>query len=340
VTDRPAGAGRAALAARTRADPRGGVDRAGGVAEPGSTRTWAARAWPWFPVGALAVGAAVPAARVAVAVLLVTGAAILLARDARSVPTAGLGRGAGGRTALTDRVRRDLRRLTGGVRAPLTALWLGCVPLGVALAWTATLAPSMALPDATRCTDLLSPTATARGTEALVIVGLVALLAPLARQPGALRLRWPSRGVVLLSVAAPLAIIPATLWIGPALAAPFFGQLNLVTGDLRALIPAAGYAIGNALLEELAYRGALMGWGAAALGPLGAVVGQAIVFGFAHMGTDVEPAMAPLLWAAMATGGLIAGVAVIRTRSLLLAFAVHAAVDVSLYYAMACRIPG
>ena len=40
-------------------------------------------------------------------------------------------------------------------------------------------------------------------------------------------------------------------------------------------------------MEELAYRGALLGWSARVIGVPAAVVGQAVVFGLAHSGADV-----------------------------------------------------
>jgi len=67
------------------------------------------------------------------------------------------------------------------------------------------------------------------------------------------------------------------------------------------------------------------------------VLGQAAVFGFAHLGADVSGA-APLLWLGMAASGVVAGGVAVRSRSLLLTFTVHAALDVPLYYASACRL--
>jgi membrane protease YdiL (CAAX protease family) len=61
------------------------------------------------------------------------------------------------------------------------------------------------------------------------------------------------------------------------------------------------------------------------------------VFGLAHLGTDITGA-APLLWAAMAASGAVAGIVAVRSRSLLLPFTVHAALDVPLFYAYACRV--
>jgi len=69
------------------------------------------------------------------------------------------------------------------------------------------------------------------------------------------------------------------------------------------------------------------------LGP--AVVGQAIVFGLAHSGSDVVGSAVPLM-VALGVGGLIAGVIAVRTRSLLVPIAVHIGLDIPIYYAFAC----
>jgi membrane protease YdiL (CAAX protease family) len=69
------------------------------------------------------------------------------------------------------------------------------------------------------------------------------------------------------------------------------------------------------------------------IGP--AVVGQAVVFGLAHSGSDVIGLALPLMLA-MGVGGLLAGVIAVRTRSLLLPIAVHIGLDIPIYYSFAC----
>ena len=64
---------------------------------------------------------------------------------------------------------------------------------------------------------------------------------------------------------------------------------------------------------------------------------QALVFGSAHQGADVI-AGAPIILVGVVAGGLIAGVVADRTRSLLLPFAAHAALDVPLALALTCRL--
>ena len=128
---------------------------------------------------------------------------------------------------------------------------------------------------------------------------------------------------------------PAALLLGPILARPFFGPVSYDIGQVGAIGPALVFAISNGVMEELAYRGALMTWSARVIGMGPALVGQALVFGLAHSGADVLGSPA-LLTAAMAVGGLLAGVVAIRTRSLLVPIAIHVGLDIPIYYAWAC----
>ncbi len=265
-----------------------------------------ARLAAWAPVALVAVGAALPTLRVVAVAVVAAGALFVTFRSGR--------------------------------RSVLAGAWLGALPAGLLLALAVTLAPSVPLAGSGSCTDPLSPPAVARAIEALIVLAAVLLLIPLTGRGAALRLRWPSASATTLAVLAPFVIVPLTLWIGPPIAEPFFGRITLATDDLAALLPAALFALSNAAQEEAAYRGALLGWSAPALGVRGALIGQAVIFGFAHMGSDVEPLSAPFLWAGMALSGLLAGLVVVRTRSLFLALLAHAAIDVPLYYALACRI--
>jgi membrane protease YdiL (CAAX protease family) len=78
-----------------------------------------------------------------------------------------------------------------------------------------------------------------------------------------------------------------------------------------------------------------MGWSSRVMGSGPALVGQAVVFGLAHSGSDVVGLQMPLMLA-MGAGGLLAGVVAIRTRSLLLPIAIHVGLDIPIYYALAC----
>ena len=100
-------------------------------------------------------------------------------------------------------------------------------------------------------------------------------------------------------------------------------------------MPALVFAVANGSMEELAYRGALLGWSARVMGVGPAVVGQAVVFGLAHSGADVA-GNGLVLSLALGAGGLIAGIIAVRTRSLLLPMAIHIGLDIPIYYAFAC----
>jgi membrane protease YdiL (CAAX protease family) len=91
-------------------------------------------------------------------------------------------------------------------------------------------------------------------------------------------------------------------------------------------------------MEELAYRGALMTWLSPSVGARVALVGQAVVFGVAHTGTDYVASAIPVMLA-IAASGLLAGLIVRRTGSLLLPIVVHICFDIPLFYAAACRLP-
>jgi len=258
------------------------------------------------PFVLLVVAAAAREARLAVLLVLLTG---LVA------------------TLLADRVRLS----PAGLRA---LPWAAAVPVGLDLAWGLIPTPAV-LPDLGSCADPLSPPATWRALEALVILTTTAALVPIGGRGSLLLQRPRDRLVVAVAALAPLAAIPAVL-LGPGAAGPFFGEVNLAF-PAGAFVPAAMLALSNAALEEVAYRGALLGWGGRAIGPGAALVVQAVVFGFAHWGPDMQ-AGAPLIVAGMTAAGLAAGLIARRTGSLLLPFAVHAAVDIPLYHALACRL--
>ncbi len=150
-----------------------------------------------------------------------------------------------------------------------------------------------------------------------------------------LLLRMPARAVVRWSIIGFLVAGPLALLLGPLFARPFFGEISYDVTMVGAIAPALLFAVANGSMEELAYRGALLGWSARVIGVPAAVVGQAVVFGLAHSGADVTGSPL-LLMAALGLGGLIAGVIAVRTRSLLLPVAVHIGLDIPIYYAFAC----
>jgi membrane protease YdiL (CAAX protease family) len=81
----------------------------------------------------------------------------------------------------------------------------------------------------------------------------------------------------------------------------------------------------------------MLHWLTPGLGFRGALIAQAICFGSAHIGSDFTGSPLPVM-AAVAAGGLVAGLIVRRTGTLTLPVCVHAAFDVPLYYVAACRV--
>jgi membrane protease YdiL (CAAX protease family) len=192
--------------------------------------------------------------------------------------------------------------------------------------------------DLPACADPMSSLAWQRVAEAAIVIGTVLLLArTLGTSLGALGLVRPHRPEMMVAVLA-IAVVPIpSLYLGAILAQPFFGPIHLDLSQPLAVVPALLLALANGTMEEVAYRGALMAWMSRATTPAVAIVGQAIVFGAAHTGSDFVASPLPVVLAVIA-GGLIAGVIVRRTGSLWLPIAVHVALDVPLYYAAACRL--
>jgi len=272
---------------------------------PSKRSAGSATARAWIPVALVAAAAVVPILRlpVLVAVAAVAGAT-LLRRPA--TPPAGA-----------------------------WVAWISVLPVAVALA--VGLVPDPAVANPGGCDDLLAAPVVRRVVQAALVLGSIALLAPRMGGQRSLGIVLPpDRRVTVLAAASPV-LVPISFVAGPLLAVPFFGEVQLGLPSPAALLPAAILALANAALEETAYRGAVQRWGAGALGRGGAIVAQALLFGSAHQGADVL-AGGPLLWVGVVAGGLVAGVVADRTRSLLLPFAVHAAVDVPLALALTCRL--
>lgn len=219
--------------------------------------------------------------------------------------------------------------------APVRWAWAAAVPVAVSLAWGLWPAP-LAAADGSDCSNPGSPVATWRLAEAVVVLSTLAVLATVLHAPRtSLLLRRPARAVVRWSIAGFLVAGPLALVLGPILAEPFFGDVGYDMTVVGAIVPAMLFAIANGSMEELIYRGALMGWSARVMGVAPAVVGQAVIFGLVHSGSDLIGNGVPLSLA-LGVGGLVAGVIAIRTRSLLLPMAIHIGLDIPIYYAFAC----
>ena len=174
-----------------------------------------------------------------------------------------------------------------------------------------------------------------RIVEALVVLAAVAILAVVLRaNAGSIGLRMPARRYVRWAILGFLVAGPVALLAGPYLARPFFGDVGYELVP-AAIVPALIFAISNGVSEEVAYRGVLLHWSARVMGTGPALIGQALVFGLAHSGTDVSGSPIPLMLA-LGIGGLLAGVIALRTRTLLIPIAVHIGFDLPIYYAFAC----
>jgi len=252
------------------------------------------------PLLLLALAAAIAPLRIPVLVALVAGAAVGVARG-----------------------------------APVRWAWAAGVPVAISLAWGFWPAPHAAS-DGSDCGSLGSPVALWRLAEALVALAGLGILASVLQAPrSSLLLHRPTRRVVRLSLAGFLLAGPAALVLGPIVSGPFFGEVHYDVTVIGAIAPALVFAVANGTMEELVYRGALLGWSARVMGVGPAVVGQAVVFGLAHSGADVLGNGVTLM-IALGFGGLVAGIIAVRTRSLLLPMAVHIGLDIPIYYAFAC----
>jgi membrane protease YdiL (CAAX protease family) len=253
------------------------------------------------PIGLLIIAAAVPVVRPFVLAGLVAGFAVAMQRQ-----------------------------------APVRWAWAAPIPVAVNLCWGLLTAP-LADPLGSNCADLDSLPAVWRAAEALLTLAALAALAYVLRaRRSDLALRWPSRSVVQLAVAGAVVLGPIGLLLGALLARPFFGTFELDLSQPGFLVPALMFAIANGTMEELSYRGALLGWTSRVTGTWLAVIGQAVVFGIAHSGADVDGSPIVLMLA-LGVGGFLAGVITLRTRSLLVPIAWHVALDLPLYVYLACR---
>lgn len=222
---------------------------------------------------------------------------------------------------------------------PVASAWAGSIPVAVSLAWGLSELP-VAATDGSTCTDPLAPFATYRLVDAVLAIAALALLAPLvAATTAELGLRRPGTRILAVGIVGAIVVGPVALAIGPALSEPWFGPLPVRMDELRAIVPALVFAVSNGVMEELVYRGALQAWLARHTGIGIAIGAQAIVFGLAH-GASQDFVGSPLpVVALMIAGGVVAGIAVVRTGSLGLPILLHVAFDIPLYYGNACLAP-
>lgn len=275
------------------------------MGSPSNRRSGSATVAAWIPVALVAADALLPVLRLPVLLAVVAVAGVALLRRPSSPPTGAW------------------------------IAWIAVLPVAVAL--TVGLVPDPAVADPGACDDLLAAPVVRRVVQAALVLGTIAVLGARMGDRRSLGIVMPpDRRVTFLAAATPV-LVPIFFVAGPLLAGPFFGEVRLGLPSPAALLPAAVLAVANAAMEEAAYRGAVQRWGAGALGRGGAIVAQALMFGSAHQGADIL-AGGPLLWVGIVAGGLVAGVVADRTRSLLLPFAAHAAVDVPMALALTCRL--
>ena len=149
------------------------------------------------------------------------------------------------------------------------AAWAAPLPAAVILVCALVPEPT-ALIGSAGCSDPAPTRAVRRVLEMSVVLVATLVAWRVTGLPGAsLLLRRPSAAVALLSVAGFVVATVGAVLLGPVLAEPFFGPIVLRVPPLVALVPLVVAALANAVQEEVAYRGAWLGWGGLAIGPVG-----------------------------------------------------------------------
>ena len=215
-------------------------------------------------------------------------------------------------------------------------VWAACLLVAINLAWVGLRFVEATTP-LTTCADRFWPFAGQRAVGAALVLVSAAIILGLVRvAPAEIGLRWPSRAATVLALAALPIVGVAAAFLGPTLARPFFGPVASPTTDIAGLAPALLFAVANASMEEVVYRGALLRWLTPVAGTASALALQAIVFGLAHgVGADFVGSPLPVM-AATAAAGLLFGALALRTGSLALPIAVHIALDIPVFFGKVC----
>lgn len=220
-------------------------------------------------------------------------------------------------------------------RRPGAIAWAAALPLAVTLTWPWVLGADVPVGDPA-CRDVLSAIAVRRMAVAgvgLAIVGLLAVVSRSGRRE--LGLARPGRGEAVVAVGGCVVLVVSGLVIGPAIARPFFGQLDYPV-PLAALVPAILFGVANGVLEEVLYRGTLQAW-LARLAPIGwAIAFQGLVFGIVYAGPEVLTLL-PVHVALLTGVGIAAGLVRWRLGSLWIPIGIHVGADIALYIGLACR---
>jgi membrane protease YdiL (CAAX protease family) len=221
------------------------------------------------------------------------------------------------------------------LRHPASIAWAAVLPLAVTLVWPWVLGLDAPLGDPA-CRDVLSVIALRRLIVAAVGLGLVAGLAA-AHGSGTqeLGLRRPTAFEAAAAGAGCVALVIAGLVVGPAVARPFFGELDFPVPP-QALVPAVLFGVANGVLEEVLYRGAMQAW-LARVAPLWLAIGfQGLVFGVVHAGPEVL-ALLPVHIALLTAVGVGGGLVRWKLGSLWIPIGIHVGADIALYVGLACR---
>ena len=217
-------------------------------------------------------------------------------------------------------------------------VWAAPIPIAVWLTWRTISAP-LADPGGLDCADATSPPAVWRLAQALLAIGTLAVLMGILRvRPAAIWWRRPTVPIARLSVLGFFVAAPLGLLLSAAIARPYFGTFDLNLTDPVALVPGLVFSLSNAIGEEVIYRGAFMAFAGRVIGLRSALVIQAIVFGLAHAGAQFMGSPLPVVLS-VGFGGYIAGLLVLKTRSLMMPIAIHTAIDLPVYAFFACRNP-
>jgi membrane protease YdiL (CAAX protease family) len=145
------------------------------------------------------------------------------------------------------------------------------------------------------------------------------------RRPPRYATRWAATGALVVLVGGLAGVV--------LLARPVLGQSDVRFAGAEFVVPSIVFAVSLAVAEEVAFRGALQGWLARSLGPWIAVLLAAAAYGLAW-GVWLG---APFLGLVAGAAGMVLGATVVRTRTLAVALAWHAAFNVPLYVLIACR---
>ena len=220
-------------------------------------------------------------------------------------------------------------------RAPVAWSWAAVLPAAT-IAAMRDFGPRVSESNAGWCSVASAPPVVWSVGEAAVVVATIAILGVALKAKAAdIGVRRPAPYAIRWAVMGGGAILAAGLAAVLFLLQPMAGGAAVTVDGVGFLLPGAVFAIALAISEETAWRGALQGWLSRLLGPFLAALAQAILYGISW-GVALESTFAAVI--AGAAGMLLAAV-VIRTRSLLVVVAWHAAFNVASYLVLACR-PG